>query len=324
VVTGGLGFIGRHLVERLLAEGYAVTAFDLPGAPVPAAWQGRVRVCHGDIADAGNVREALSGAGLVFHTAAVVSDWAPAAEYERVNLQGSRFVFDAALAQGARVLLLSSCAVYGDRIGRGPLREDEPLGRPVGIYGRYKQLQEALGWDYQQRGLALTVVRPSKVFGPGSKPWVHEAAQALLRGAPALIDGGHYNPGLVYVDNLVDILLLAAARPEAQGRAYNGYDGTTVTLRQYFTDLARIVGAPPPRSLPRPAARALAAVIAPAWRLLRLRSRPLLTPDSLRLLSSEYTISLDRVRRELGFEPRVSYAEGLARVEAYWREFSRR
>jgi nucleoside-diphosphate-sugar epimerase len=84
------------------------------------------------------------------------------------------------------------------------------------------------------------------------------------------------------------------------------------------------VGAPPPRSLPRPAARALAAVIAPAWRLLRLRSRPLLTPDSLRLLSSEYTISLDRVRRELGFEPRVSYAEGLARVEAYWREFSRR
>jgi nucleoside-diphosphate-sugar epimerase len=325
LVTGGAGFIGRHLVNRLLQDGNDVIVFDVPGAPIPLAWQGRVRVVAGDIANAGDVQPAVQGAGMIFHTAAVVSDWAPAAEYERVNLQGSRHVFEAAAQQRARVLLLSSCAVYGDLIGRQELREDRSLGRPIGRYGLYKQRQEALGWQYQsERGLALTVVRPSKVYGPGSRPWVHEVAQVLQRGRPCLIDGGNYNPGLVYVDNLVELLMLAAARPEALGRVYNGYDGTTVTLRQYFTDLAAIVGARPPRSMPRWFAHLLAAAIEPTWRLLRIRSRPLLTRDSLRLISSEYTICLDRVRGELGFAPRVSYAEGLRRVEAYWRDYARR
>lgn len=323
VVTGGLGFIGRHLVDALLERGQSVIAFDLPGGRVPDAWRGRVDVRFGDITRPAEVQAALAGAGLVFHTAAVVSDWAPRADFERVTLEGSRHVFDAAVRAGARVLLLSSFSVYGDKIGRGLLREESGFGRPLGIYGEYKQKQETLAWEYhRQHGMPLTVVRPSKVYGPGSKPWVHEVANVLRRGQPALIDGGNYVPGLVYVDNLVDLILLAAAHPKAPGRAYNGYDGTTTTLREYFTDLARIVGAPPPRSMPRWAAGLLAAVIEPAWKLLRIRSRPLLTRDSLRLISSDYQISIERAQTELGFRPRVSYAEGIRRVEAYWREFS--
>lgn len=323
LVTGGAGFIGRHLVERLLELGNQVVSFDLPGVQAPAGWAGRVQVIGGDIAAAGDVQRAMAGIGTVFHTAAVVSDWAPAADYERVNMQGSRHVFDAAVANGARVLLLSSFAVYGDHIGRGLLHEGLAPGKPLGIYGDYKQRQEALAWRYQrEQGMALSVVRPSKVFGPGSKPWVHEVANALQGGKPTLVDGGNFNPGLVYVDNLVEILILAASLPAAQGRVYNGYDGTAVTLRQYFTDLARIVGAPPPRSMPRWFARILAAVIEPTWQLLRIRSRPLLTRDSLRLISSDYQISTERTQRELGFQPRVAYEEGMRRIEAYWRTVS--
>lgn len=320
LVTGGLGFIGRHSVEALLQRGQAVAVFDVPGAPVPARWGDRVRVLRGDIANADEVRAALDGIRTVLHTAAVVSDWAPAAEHQRVTVEGSRHVFAEAARTGARVALLSSCAVYGEHIGRRELREDLEPGRPIGAYSFYKQQQEALAWQFQrERGLKLSVVRPSKVFGPGSRPWVHEAAQALRRGSPTLVGGGDYNPGLVYVDNLVDILLRAAALPQAQGRAYNGYDGTAATLRQYFTDLARIVGAPAPRAMPRWFASLLAAVIEPAWRLLRLKSRPLLTRDSLRMISSEYRISQERARAELGFTPLVSYEEGMRRVEAYWR-----
>lgn len=319
LVTGGAGFIGRHLVERLLADGNAVIAFDLPGVPTPPGWAGRVQVVGGDIAHADDVRRAVQGVQTVFHTAAVVSDWAPAPAYERVNMQGSRHVFDAALTNGARVLLLSSLAVYGEHIGRGLLHEDLPPAKPLGIYGDYKQRQEALAWRYHREyGLPLSVVRPSKVFGPGSKPWVHEVAHALLSRKPTLIDGGNFNPGLVYVDNLVDILIRAAALPQAVGRVYNGYDGTTVTLRRYFTDLAAIVGAPPPRSMPRWFARLLAAVIEPTWKVLRIQTRPLLTRDSLRMISSDYQISTERVRRELGFQPRVTYEEGLQRIAAYW------
>lgn len=316
LVTGAAGFIGSHLVERLLAEGNDVIAFDVPGTRTDE----RARVIYGDIANRDDVRAAMQGIGTVFHTAAVVSDWAPRAAYERVTLQGSRWVFEEAVQNHARVILLSSGSVYGDKIGRGVLREDEPLGKPLGIYGEYKQKQENLAWEFHRaQGMALTVVRPFKVFGPGSKPWVHEVARNLLSGKPTLINGGNYNPGLIYIDNLVDILLLAASSPHAQGRCYNGYDGSTITLRKYFTDLARIIGAPPPKTMPRWFAFILAALIEPTWKILRKQLRPLLTNDSLWMVSSDYRISTARVFDELGFTPRVSYEEGMRRVETYWK-----
>lgn len=320
LVTGGAGFIGSHIVEQLIADDHQVIVFDVPGAPIPDAWRERVRIVYGDIANREDVRAAMQGIGTVFHTAAIVSDWAPRNAYERVTLQGSRFVFEEAVRNNTRVLLLSSGSVYGDKIGRVELREDELLGRPLGIYGEYKQKQEQLAWEFQrEQGMQLRVVRPFKVFGPGSRPWVHEVAIALQSGKPTLINSGNYNPGLIFVDNLVDILLLAALLPHAQGRCYNGYDGSTITLRQYFTDLARIIGAPPPKVMPGWLAKILALVIGPTWKILRKQSRPLLTNDSLRMISSDYRISTARVFNELGFTPRVSYAEGMRRVEAYWK-----
>jgi 2-alkyl-3-oxoalkanoate reductase len=320
LVTGGAGFIGRHLVDRLLSLGNQVLVFDVPGTRLPEAWRGVVPLIAGDIASHDDVGRALAGVGTVFHAAAVVSDWAPAAEYERVTLDGSRHLFEEAVKRGTRVLLLSSFAVYGDLVGKAELAEELPLGRPLGIYGRYKQKQEELAWRFHaEQGMQLRIVRPSKVFGPGSGPWLHEVSRNLLAGKPVLINGGDFNPGLVYVDNLVDILILAASLPQAEGRVYNGYDGTKVTWRGYCTDLARIIGAPPPRALPGWLARSIATGLPPLWRALRIKTRPLLTPDSLRNLMTDYKISLRRTCHELGFEPRVSYVQAMQCIEAYWR-----
>jgi nucleoside-diphosphate-sugar epimerase len=171
LVTGGAGFIGAHLVERLLADGNDVIVFDVPGAPIPDAWHARARIIYGDIANRDDVRAAMQGVGTVFHTAAIVSDWAPRDAYERVTLQGSRFVFEEAVRNKTRVLLLSSGSVYGDKIGRVELREDEPLGKPVGIYGEYKQKQEMLAWEFHRtQGMALTSCARSRCLVPGASP----------------------------------------------------------------------------------------------------------------------------------------------------------
>lgn len=326
VVTGGAGFIGRHLVERLLELGNRVTVFDLPGVQPPDSWQNRVHLVHGDVANPEDVRRALDGAGYIFHTAAVVSDWAPAADYERITLQGSRCVFDEALRNGAGVQLLSSFAVYGDSIRTpGELNEDTPLGKPMGTYGRYKQLQEQMAWRYhREQGMPLSVVRPTKVYGPGSRPWLHEVAKNLLGGKPVLINGGSFNPALVYIDNLVDVLVLAAALPQAQGRCYNGYDGSAVTWRQYCTDLAQIIGAPPPRLMPGWTAWTIALLSPPLWRLLGKKTRPLMTSDSLRVLMTDYHISTARLRQELGWQPRTGYQQGLEAIAAYWKAVNNR
>lgn len=321
LVTGGAGFIGRHLVDQLLQLDNDMIVFDVPGARIPESWTGRVRVIHGDIANPADVAAAMDGVGIVFHAAAVVTDWAPAEDYERVTLGGSRLVFDAAVRNRTKVLLLSSFAVYGDLVGRAELAEDLSFGKPLGVYGRYKQQQEDMAWRYHRKqGMVLTVVRPSKVFGPGSPQWLHEVARNLQAGRPVLINGGNFNPGLVYIDNLVDIIVLAASLPQAEGRTYNGWDGIDVTWRRYCTDLAQIVGAPPPRAMSGTIAKSIGFAAPRLWRLLKKKTRPLMTPDSLLNLMTDYRISTARVCDELGFVRRVSYEEGLQKIARYWQE----
>ncbi len=324
LVTGGAGFIGRHLVEQLLQLDNDVAVFDVPAARLPDHWSSRIRFMPGDIAQAADVAAAMTGVGTVFHAAAVVTDWAPAADYERTTLGGSRLVFDAAVRNGSRVILLSSFAVYGDLVGRTELTEDLPFGRPLGIYGRYKQQQEELAWRYhREQHMPLTVVRPAKVFGPGSPQWLHEVARNLLAARPVLINGGNFNPALVCVDNLIDLLILAASLPQALGRTYNGWDGIDVTWRRYCTDLAQIIDAPSPRTMPGWVAQTIGAVAPPLWRLLGKKTRPLMTPDSLRNLMTDYRISMARVCGELGFVQRVTYEAAMQRIATYWQTRSR-
>jgi nucleoside-diphosphate-sugar epimerase len=197
------------------------------------------------------------------------------------------------------------------------LDEDAPWGRTLGHYSAAKQAQERLAAQKaQERAIPLTLVRPSHVYGPHSPQWVDAVVAELKRGTPVLIGGGDFNAGLCHVDNLVEALLLCASRSEAVGRTYNVDDGSEVTWKQYFGDLARLAGAPRPKSVPRALANALAILVETPWRLLRLGGRPPLTREALNLIGSGYRFPIARIRRELGFEPPIAYEEALPAIEA--------
>lgn len=316
LVTGATGFIGCRVVAGLLAKDIEVRALVLPGETTP--WDGRVSVVRGSIDDPGAVDQAARGVGTVIHLAAVVSDWGDEEVYWRLTVDGSRLLFDAALAQKARVVLASSIVVYGDRIRRQICDEDTSFGKTFGPYSRTKQAQEGLAWDYHQnRGMKLVVVRPANVYGPGSGPWLHDVTAVLQSGSPGLIGGGRMNAGLAYVDNVADILLLAASVEGALGRVYNACDGLDVTWRQYFSDIAVMIGAKPPGSIPRPVAVAVAQACEWIWNGLNITRRPPLTREALNLVGSDNRFSTDRVKHELGYTPRVSYAIGMEHTRAY-------
>ena len=310
-VTGATGFIGRHLVRRLLALHLPTRALVLPEETVPGDFEG-VEIVRGDVAEAESAQQLLAGAGTVFHLAAVVEDWGSEALHRRVTVGGTKHILGAAAREGARAVLASNIVVYGDRLGREICHEDTLHGRALGPYSRSKQAQERIAHRLEaEADLEVVIVRPANVFGPGSRPWVEEVLVLLRKRGITLIDGGHLNAGLCHVDNLVDLLLAAAATPGAAGRTYNAADGSDITWSRYFGDLARLANTPPPRSAPLALARPAATLFELLWKLLPFRRRPPISHEALNLVGSHHRLPIDRARQELGYLPRIGYEEAL-------------
>ncbi|MEM8931064.1 MAG: NAD-dependent epimerase/dehydratase family protein [Acidobacteriota bacterium] len=328
LITGAAGFIGRHLARRLVDQGVAVRALLLPDEVAPEAWgtlSTPIEIVRGDVTDPASLRQAFGGAraaGTVVHLAAVVGDWGPEALFQRVTVDGTGHVVDAAAEAGSRLVLASSIVVYGHRLGREVCSEELPHGRALGPYSRAKQAQERLAIERcRERDVELSIVRPANVFGPGSRPWVEMVLPLLHRRQVTLIGGGDHDAGLVHVENLVDLLILAAS-DAAVGGVYNAADGAEITWRRYFSDLAEIVGAPPPTAAPYLAARAVAPFYERLWTLLRRTERPPLTREALNLAAARYRLPTDRARDELGWSPRVDYAEAIDALAAWLRSSS--
>lgn len=319
LVTGASGFIGRHLVAEL-ARRERVRALVLPDEQVELA---AAEIARGDVTEPASLDGALRGVRTVYHLAAVVGDWGPEALFQRVNVDGTRNLLSAAARAGVeRVVVLSSLVVYGSQLLTEVCDEDRPREHGCGPYSRSKAAQEQVALDFDRfRRVPVTVVRPGNVVGPGSINWVDMPAGLLRAGRGLLVDGGDGDAAFTWVDNLVDLILLAGRAPAAAGRIYNGNDGCGVTWRRYFSDLARLAGARAPRlSVPARAALGVAGAMETAWRAARRSRRPLLTREAVTLLASRHPVPIARAACELHFAPRVEYGEALERLARYLRD----
>ena len=316
LITGATGFIGSHLTSRLLQRNERIRALVLPSEPIPADWGSHVEIFRGDIRNRLDVENAVKGASLIFHLAAVTLDTGPKELHQQVTLEGTRHIMEAAAAHQAKLVLTSSITVYGVKIQTEVLDEELEWGAPAGFYSTHKQLQERLARLLATNlGVELVVLRPGNVYGPRSGQWVVAALAELKRGTPTLIGGGNGDCGFVQVDNLVDAMLLAAENPKAVGRVYNIGDGFGLTWKQYFTDLARIGGAPAPKVVPLWLGKLLANTIEPIWYGLKLKGRPPLTYEAYNLVASNAQFPITRAQAELGYAPRVKYEEALKQIE---------
>jgi nucleoside-diphosphate-sugar epimerase len=315
LITGGCGFLGQALLAQVLAQtAWQVNVLALPHEAVPDSWvPSRVKIFRGDITCLQDVVDAAQGCVRIFHLAALVGDAGSYAQHDRVTVGGTAHVFDVALRNGADVILTTSICAYGDAIQRGECREDVQAGRAQGPYGNAKQGQEALAWRFKAQGGRVCVVRPANIIGPGSGPWLLDAAKALRQGLPALIGGGRGNAGLTVVDNVADFMLLASQTPAAFGEAFNVNDGLAVTWQRYFNDLALLMGSPMPRSVPRGLAYLGAAVSEPVFRRFFQKQRPPVTREALNLIAWDNRFPIDKARA-LGWRPKVGYEQVMQRI----------
>jgi acetylornithine/succinyldiaminopimelate/putrescine aminotransferase/nucleoside-diphosphate-sugar epimerase len=326
LVTGASGFIGGHVVERLLADGHQVRCLVRTGSDTRHLERLGVELAPGSLENARSLIRAAEDCDYVVHCGAMVSDWGTVEEIERVNVTGTRLLLAAAAqASVRRFVHVSTTDVYGYP-GRAAVAEDHPPGKFRNWYAQTKLQAEAeVRRAAVDHGLETVVLRPSTVWGPRSTSVVGEIGGAIRGGYMLLVDGGRRIAGLVYVDNLVDAMLLALRHERAGGEAFNVTDGLPVTWRQFTDHLAAGLGAGSARfSMPFAVANGVGAALEHSYRLVRratnVRSPALLSRQAVHIMGTDQDFSNAKAREVLGWAPRVGYDRGMQTTVAWLRD----
>lgn len=319
LVTGATGFIGRHLIERLVTAGESVKAFVRPSAN--AAWLDAlgVEIVRGDIGDAQGVERAVERCRIVFHLAATTesSGLLSRGDVEVANIQGAENVTRAALrADIERLVFCSSVAVYG-RIARHRLIDESTTTDPDSPYGESKVLGEQVVLSARQRhGLPVVVARISTVWGPGTTSWLG-LFQSIAAGQFRLIGEGTNYHHIADVSDVVEGLLLCGSVKGVEGRTYILAGSESVQLRRLVEMIGEEVGTPRfPANLPAAPLHVYRVLDRMAVALI---GRKLPRADRLGLFLGDRTFDIGRARQELGYVPRIGTKDTIHRMAEWFR-----
>lgn len=313
LVTGGTGFIGGHLLEKLIMLGEPVRCLVRPSALLRRLPSG-VEECPGDLASGEGLERALAEVDTVIHLAGVTKALRPV-DYRRGNALATGNLLRALGRRAARLVHVSSLAAIGPSPDGTPLNEDaEP--HPLTHYGRSKLEAERLVKDLAPEAV---IVRPPVVYGPRDTD-VFRLLKSIANGVALEIAGPERWISMIYVADLVEGILAAARVPRAAGRAYFLAYPNPATWSVLRDTAARIMGRRPRvLRIPATAARGVG-YCAEMWS--RIQGKPSIVSRE-KIAEAEcrwWTVDTRRAAAELGFEARTSLDEGLAATLAWYKE----
>lgn len=320
-LTGATGFVGRALLHRLVPQCGSVRALVRQTEQAETVYERGATPVRGDLTDPHGCAELVQPGDVVFHCAARVDLIGTWAEFVRTTIDGTRNLLATALPrQPARFVYVSSAGVYLGRAQTGPVAADRTRPDPYRFhfYGRAKLAAEQLVQQQCERaGCPWVIVRLGFLYGPGNRALVRHMVPMLKSRRLYVIGRGDNRIATLYIDDAVDALVLAGAHPAASGRIYDVASVERVTQQEYLDQSADALGLPRTRrKVPYVVARA-AATLCEAWARFVHRP-PAFTRAMVALLAADQVVDSSAIGRELGWEARTRFADGIQRMRQWY------
>jgi nucleoside-diphosphate-sugar epimerase len=316
-ITGGSGYLGRHLIETLCANGHTVHALTRSKKAQQVVESLGAKSCAGDLDSRKAMTESMTNCAGVIHSAALASEWGTREEFYRVNVDGTRNTLEA--AKEAKVPVFVHIGTEAMLWGDGPIimaDEARPAARrPAGFYSWSKGLADRIVRDADGPAMRAVVVRPRLIWGKDDTTILPKIISKVERGIFLWIDGGRYRTSTCHVDNVCEGVLLALEKGRG-GEAYFLTDGEPVEYRDFVSKILSARGIiPPDKSIPHWLVLLLARTFEAVFRSLRLPGKPPVTVTEVRLVGEEITVSDRKAREELGYVGKTSIGEGIAELK---------
>ena len=317
LVTGATGFIGSVLCRELVRQGHQVRALALPGEDTGPLTEINAEIRYGNLLNKEDLSGICEGINTVFHLAGRVTDWGRREQfYQAIYDATVNLIVEAAL-HAKRFVYISSIAAIGFGRHMKGIKESDPAFRSGIPYNDAKLDTEKLVLSFHLSGtIDCTVIRPANVTGPGSV-WVRDIIDKMLVMPMPLIEGGRHSSSLIYVDNLVDGIILAATSDIGRGRIYHLRDDWDVTWKQYIGDLGSFIDKKPMGSIPYGPARILGAVMDAVCTPLKLR--PPISRMAVDITGRNNDVDASLARTELGWNTKVTYPEAIEKIGTWIR-----
>ena len=324
MVTGGTGFLGQSLVNRLLSLGHQVTVIgrnEHVGEKLKARG---VTFIRADLTERNRVLTACEGMDYVFHAAALSSPWGAYDTFYKSNVVATINVIDACQKHGVKRLIhVSTPSLYFSFHHRRNIKEEDPLPKTfVNAYAETKYLAELEVDRAHKEGLPVITIRPRALFGPGDTTILPRLIRANEKGVVPLINGGRAIMDITYVENVVDALLLCLSSPsDTLGKKYNITNDEPIRLVDVLEAVFEKLGQPfKAKRIPYPMAYHLAGGLEWVATHLKKGEEPLMTRYTVGVLSKSQTLDISRAKEELGYHPSVSLHEGMDHFVKWWKE----
>jgi nucleoside-diphosphate-sugar epimerase len=319
LVTGATGFTGGHLCERLVKEGQSVRALVRDPCRASKLKQLDVELALGDLRNSASVERAMAGTDLVYHIGAEFRhENLSRKEMREVNVDGTRNMLDAAVKAGVqRFIHCSTVGVHGD-VKDPPANENAPYA-PGDVYQHSKTDAERLVLQYgDQAQLPIVIFRPGGIYGPGDLRFL-KLFKAIKKRRFIMLGSGQVLYQVVYIDDLIDGILLCGSKEDAVGKTYILTGNEPATLNQLVKMIAEAVGVRGSRLrfpvMPVYLAGAACELICKPFGI-----NPPLYRRRVDFFRKTRSFDISKAKSELGFEPRVDLCSGIKRTAAWYRQ----